>query len=182
VQRLQLVFIVALLGITAPSCARALAKAEVPLPELAPPPPPPRVVEVYADEPLPTVDPGPAETALNTPPVRPPARPAAAKPEPPKPEPARTEPERPVSTPALVLKPAPGVAASTEASIRNMLGRASKDLNRVNYAALDADGRTQYDTAKRFMQQADEALRGGNLVFAGKLADKAATMASVLVR
>ena len=56
------------------------------------------------------------------------------------------------------------------------------DLQRVNYAALDADGRAQFDIARRFMQQADDALKGGNLPFAGKLADKAATMASVLVR
>ena len=32
------------------------------------------------------------------------------------------------------------------------------------------------------MEQAEEALKGGNLAFAGKLADKAATMAAVLVR
>ena len=60
-------------------------------------------------------------------------------------------------------------------------GRAQRDLQRVNYAALDADGRAQYDTARRFMEQAEEALKGGNLAFAGKLADKAATMGAVLV-
>jgi hypothetical protein len=32
------------------------------------------------------------------------------------------------------------------------------------------------------MAQADEALKANNLAFAGKLADKAATMASILVR
>ena len=52
----------------------------------------------------------------------------------------------------------------------------------MNYEGLDSDGRTQYDTAKRFLQQAEEALKSGNLVFAGKLADKAATMTAVLVR
>jgi hypothetical protein len=182
VHRFQLVLIV-VLGLSAGACAKALAKTEPVMPELAPPPPPPRVVETYVDEPVPTVEPGPAETALNTPPARPPARPPAAKPEPPKPEPARTEPERPSpSAPALTLKQAPGATANTEASIRNLLGLAAKDLQRVNYPALDADGRTQYDTARRFMQQAEDALRSGNLVFAGKLADKAATMASVLVR
>ena len=63
-----------------------------------------------------------------------------------------------------------------------MLRRASRDLSRVNYTSLNADGKAQYDTARRFMQQAEEAVRAGNLVFAGKLADKSATMASVLVR
>jgi hypothetical protein len=80
------------------------------------------------------------------------------------------------------LKPAPGVAAKTEASIRELLGRALRDLQRVNYAALDADGRVQFDIARRFMEQAEEALKGGNLAYAGKLADKAATMGAVLVR
>jgi hypothetical protein len=182
VQRCQLGLVV-LLSLATASCARALAKAEPVMPELVPPPPPPRVVEIYIDEPVPTVEPGPAETALNSPPVRPPARPPVAKPDPPKPEPARPEPEKASpTTPALTLKQAPGASASTVASIRNLLGLAQKDLNRVNYPALDVDGRTQYDTARRFMQQAEDALRGGNLVFAGKLADKAATMAAVLVR
>jgi hypothetical protein len=183
VRRIQLGLIVALIAISCASCARALAKTEPAMPELVPPPPPPRVVGIYVDEPVPTVEPGPAETALNTPPPRPPARPPQPKPELPKPEPPRVEPERPSATaPALTLKPAPGASAITEASIRDLLDRANKNLQRVNYAALDADGRTQYDTARRFIQQADEALRGSNLVSAGKLADKAATMASVLVR
>ena len=55
--------------------------------------------------------------------------------------------------------------------------RRPRDLERVVYQSLDADGRAQYDTARRFMQQADEALKARNVVFAGKLADKAATMA-----
>ena len=92
-------------------------------------------------------------------------------------------PDRPTPPPpALTLKPAPGTETKTEASIRALMSRATRDLQRVNYAALDADGRAQYDTARRFMQQAEEALKNGNLAFAGKLADKAATMAAVLVR
>ncbi|MGH9175462.1 MAG: hypothetical protein ACRD1H_13945 [Vicinamibacterales bacterium] len=153
------------------------------MPVLEPPPPPPRVVETYIDEPLPTVEPSPVDAALITPPSRPPTRPPAIRTEPAKPEPSRTEPDRPTTTPpALTLKPAPGVEAKTEASIRELLARAARDLQRINYAALGADGRAQYDTARRFMQQAEEALKGGNLAFAGKLADKAATMGAVLVR
>ena len=165
------------------ACAKARARTEPVMPVLAPPPPPPRIIETYHDEPVPTVEPSPVDAALITPPSRPPARPPAVRTEPPKPEPARTEPGRPTSAPpALTLKPAPGVAAKTEASIRELLGRARRDLQQVNYAALGADGRAQYDTARRFMDQAEEALKGGNLAFAGKLADKAATMGAVLVR
>jgi hypothetical protein len=173
--------VVTLAALTAAACAKARAQTEPELPTLSPPPPPPRIIETYADEPLPTVEPSPAETALATPPARPPARPRAARPETAKPEPPRLEPER-SDAPPLTLKLAPAVEARTEASIRSLIGQAGRDLQRVNYAALDRDGRAQYDAARRFMEQAEEALKNGNLPFAGKLADKAATMAGVLVR
>ena len=67
-------------------------------------------------------------------------------------------------------------------AIRDLLTRATRDLSRVNSASLNSDGRAQYETARRFIQQAEDALRARNIVFAGKLADKAATMAAVLVR
>ena len=178
----QLVLIVAVAVATSAGCAKVQARTEPVMPVLEPPPPPPRTIEVYVDQPVATVEPSPVDTALATPPSRPPVRPPVVKPEPAKPEPARTEPERPANTPALTLKPVPGEQSKTEASIRALMGRASRDLQRVNYAALDADGRAQYDTARRFMDQADDALKAGNLPFAGKLADKAATMAAVLVR
>jgi hypothetical protein len=105
------------------------------------------------------------------------------QPEPPKVEETPVMLERPENAaPAMTLKPGPSVQAQTEASIRALLDRAGRDLQRVNYAALDADGRTQFDTARRFKEQAEDALKGANLPYAGKLADKAATMASMLVR
>ena len=58
--------------------------------------------------------------------------------------------------------------------------RAGVDLNRIDYRALNADARTQYDTAKRFIQQAADAIRAKNLPFAKNLADKAATLATQL--
>lgn len=154
------------------------------MPELAPPPPPPRVVEHYAPDPIPTVDPSPADTALTAPPTRATTKPATPRVEPAaKPEPAMPAPDPPApQSPSLTLRPAPGSASTTEASIRNLLGRATRDLGRVNYGALSIDGKAQFDTARRFIEQSEAALRSGNLVLAGKLADKAATMASVLVR
>lgn len=179
---LQLFLVLVLAGVSGAACAKARASTAPVMPVLAPPPPPPRVVEQYPDEPVPTIEPGPVDAALTTPPVKTPPRPPA-KPDPPKPEPPPAEPEpAAAATPALTLKPAPGVAGQTEASIRALLDRAARDLQRVNYAMLNADGRVQYDTARRFMQQSEDAMKGGNLAFAGKLADKAATMAAVLVR
>jgi hypothetical protein len=171
--------LVSMLGV---GCTRARANTEIVIPELVPPPPPPRVIETFALEPVPTIEPSPVESALTTPPARTPPRPAT-KPEPPKVEELPAVPERIVpQSPALTLKPGPSVLAQTEASIRALLERASRDLGRVKYAALNADGRAQFDTARGFMQQAAEALKTANLPFAGKLADKAATMAAILVR
>jgi len=165
------------------ACAKARAHTEVPLPVLTPPEAPKRNIESYPDEPVPTVEPLSIDAALASPPPRPAARTPAPRPEPPKAEPARSEPAPAAAAPpALTLKPAPGTENKTQASIRDLMARAQKDLQRVQYAALDADGRAQYDTARRFIDQAEEAMKSGNLAFAGKLADKAATLALVLIR
>lgn len=176
----SLVPIVLLTASLTACAAKAQVRTEPEVPPLASPPPPPRVVAVYAPEPEPTPVAPPVEPA----PVRPPARPA--RPEQ-KPEPVVTTPEpveaaRPSPPPALTLTPSPGSESQTLAAIRELLGRASRDLSRVNAASLNSDGKAQYDQARGFIQQAEEALKTRNIVFAGKLADKAATMAAVLVR
>lgn len=160
--------------------AKAQVRTEPEVPPLDPPPPPPRVVALYAPEP----EPAPPPPAVEPPaPARPPARPSRpeqkAEPVSPMPEP---EPARPSPAPALTLTPSPGSEAQTLTAIRDLLARANRDLSRVNAASLSGDGRAQYDQARRFIQQAEEALKTRNIVFAGKLADKAATMAAVLVR
>jgi hypothetical protein len=172
-----------LLTMTLGACAaKAQVRTEVELPTLDPPPPPPRIVAIYTPEPdalpmAPAVEPAT--------PVRPPTR--APRPEQ-KPEPVIPIPEpaeaavRPPAPPSLTLTPSPGSEAQTVNAIRDLLGRATRNLSRVNSASLNNDGRAQYDTARRFIQQAEEALKTRNIVFAGKLADKAATMAAVLVR
>ena len=177
---------VALIVIMTASLGACAAKAQVrtdpPLPLLDPPAPPPRVVAAYEPEPEPLAVTPPAEP---TAPVRPPVRPP--RPEQ-KPEPAATTPEpvdnaaRPAPGPSLTLTPSPGSEAQTVTAIRELLAHASRDLSRVNIASLNTDGRSQYDTARRFIQQAEDALKTRNIVFAGKLADKAATMAAVLIR
>lgn len=154
------------------------------MPMLAPPEVPPRIVAEYApDPPLPAEPVSPE--AVTPPPraVRPPRR-----------EPARTEPAEepqgppvaaapaPVPSPPLMLQTPGSNAQAADQSVRTLLARAARDLGRVDYQTLDADGKAQYDTARRFMQQADDALKARNVMFAGKLADKAAAMAAVLVR
>ena len=169
-------------------CAKTKAATEPEMPALATPPPPPRLIaplEVEA-QPEPSVEPD--ETPAKRPRPSRPARPEAARPTESRTDTGKTdltEPTRGEATPSdaapLLRTQQPGDDAAQERNIRDLLSRASTDLAQVDYGALGVDARSQYDTAKRFIQQAYEALRSRNLVFAGNLADKAATLASVLV-
>jgi hypothetical protein len=67
-----------------------------------------------------------------------------------------------------------------ERKILTQLGQAKADLGRINYQNLSSDGRTQYDMARRFVSQAEDALKAKNLVFATTMAEKAATLATQL--
>ncbi len=58
--------------------------------------------------------------------------------------------------------------------------RATTDLNRIDYRVLNTDARTQYDTAKSLIKQAESAVNSKNLVFAKSVADKAAALAAQL--
>mgnify|MGYP003577383526 CR=1 FL=1 len=161
--------------------AKAQVLTETPMPSLDPPPPPPRVVAAYAPEPEPVAVTPAVEPAI---PARPPSRPSrpAQTPEPAANTTETAESAARPAPPSLTLTPTPGSESQTAAAIRDLLERAKRDLSRVNSASLNNDGRAQYDTARRFIQQAEEALKARNIVYAGKLADKAATMAAVLVR
>jgi len=71
--------------------------------------------------------------------------------------------------------------AEVEANIRVVLSKAQNDLNRIDYARLNNNGKSQYDQAKRFVSMSEESIRSRNLVYAGTLADKAAELAAQLV-
>jgi outer membrane biosynthesis protein TonB len=176
-------FCLAALPLIPTGCAHASAKTTPDMPALEMPAPPPRDVEpneTEAPPPVPLV----AEPARNTPSRPRPVTRDPAKPDPPKAEPPPVEPPKPVDEPPKApptLQMAPATAeGELERSIRASLVRADADLSRVDYRALNADARTQYDTAKRFVRQAADAIRMKNLVFAKNLADKAATLAAQL--
>ena len=180
-----------LLAGCASGCMRAQART-TPTPKAPPldmPAPPPRVVEpndASASQPVPLVE----EPARNTPPRSLQAVPAQPKAEPAKPDPPKVGPsvealkpaeESPKVQPPPTLQTTPaGTEGQVERKIRGLLAHASNDLNRIDYRALNADARTQYDTARRFVSQAEEALRAKNLMFADNLADKAAVLAAQL--
>jgi outer membrane biosynthesis protein TonB len=170
----------------ASACSHAQAKV-VPDGPLEVPAPPPRDVEPAESEP-PQVVPLAQEPARNTP-ERP--RPAPVTREPPRaetprpePAPAPVEPPKPVDEPpkpANTLQTTPPTAeGELERGVRAAILKATADLNRVDYRALNNDARNQYDTAKRFIRQADDAIKSKNLVFAKTVADKAIVIAAQL--
>ena len=177
-------------ALAVPACTRAQAKVTPDMP-LEVPAAPPRDVEVADSEPPPPATLVP-EPARNTPATR--TRPATRAPrpeapppptEPPKPEPPQPESPKPIEDkppppPTTLQTTPPSVEGEVERGIRASLARANSDLSRVDYRALNNDARTQYDTAKRFVQQADRALHEKNLVFAKSVADKAAALAAQL--
>ncbi len=187
VRRLFLTFV--LLALAAAGCARTHAKTEPERPGLEMPTPPPHVVPPPEPE-KPAQTPPPEPETPQPRPTRPRAsapRSTEPKVEAPKPEkkpepppPTEVKPLPPAPTPTL--QPAlPTAPTEMERQVREQLSQAARDLARVDYGGLNADGKSQYDTAKRFIEQADQALRDKNLVFAQKLAEKAAGLAAVLL-
>ena len=162
------------------ACAKARAESapegpplQIPLPPehvLVPVEPPAETASIPEPEPAPA----PAAAAPRTP---------AARPAPPKPQPtppvAAAAPAPP-SEPRELTAPSPASGAN-ERSVRDLLTRAARDLNRVDYMRLSTDSRAQYEQSKRFSEQAEQALKERNLIFAATLADKAATLAAELL-
>jgi outer membrane biosynthesis protein TonB len=153
---------------------------------LAVPPPPERDIESTDVEAPPPPPPEPTPEAPRTAPPRPRPAPPREQPraEPPKPEPPPTEAPKPEEAPRGTPSPLQTTPATAEGElergVRATLTRAANELNRIDYRGLNADAKIQYDTAKRFIKQADDAVRSKNLVFAKNLADKAATIADQL--
>lgn len=177
---------IVLAAATLSGCLHANAKSVVDSPPLDMPQPPPRIVETVE-----VVPPAPASLVEEPAhqPVRVPAR-QAPRAEPPRAESPKAEvpAESPKTAedsqkPPTTLQTTPAVVeGEVERVIRSAIARANADLSRVDYRALSKDGKTQYDTAKRFIQQAENALepRTRNLLFARNLADKASALAAQL--
>jgi outer membrane biosynthesis protein TonB len=165
-------------------CARAHAKT-VPQVADAPlevPAPPPHEVETTEVEEPPPPPPAPAPEPPKAAPPRPRPAPAPPKPEPkPEPPPEAPKPEEPPRPGSGTLQTTPAtVEGELERGVRATLQRATDELNKVNLRGLNADAKVQYDTARRFIRQADDAVKAKNLVFAKNLADKAVVIADQL--
>lgn len=188
--------IVPLAGLLAAACASAQAKGANDKPALDVPPPPPHVIELPAEplEPVAEV-PGTATppSGSGT------SRPGRTRESPPKPASGESKPEAkpdqptggtpPTETPAPVppSTPAPQLktpqTADTGAAARNVrttIDRAKNTLATVNFGPLSNERKKAYNDAKLFLQQAEDALKEGNVVFAQAVATKAETLAREL--
>jgi hypothetical protein len=134
-----------------------------------------QIVEAPAPEPLPVPEPTPPAPAKPTV-TRTPVREREA------PAPVAAQPAPAPQTPPAEATAVRAASAADERLVREQLTKAANDLNRVDYKRLSAAGKSQYDQSKRFADEAQQAIKKRDFVYALTLADKAATLAAELVR
>ena len=155
-------------------CLRAEAKTPAPAPVLQTPEPPARLVIPVSIEP-----PAPTPTPTPTPTPRPATNTGGRA----------TAPPPPVTPPVQEATPPPPTVLQTNASqtdlekrAKDRLEVAQRDLLRVSAMTLGKDAQEQYQSAKRFVRMAQDALAAKNFVQAVYCADKAATLAGLLAK
>jgi hypothetical protein len=177
------------MSVAAGACSTTTrAQAPQDQPTLVVPPVPPRVI----DPPRPT-EPATIEAVpdLPTPPASLPrpkptrdpkggeSKPDANKPETPDPATSQPAPAQPVP-PLRSLTLTGADAPETVRQIRDTINRVDVTLKTVHYPGLSNDRKANYDAAKGWAKQAEEALDKNDLVLAKSLADRADTIAKQL--
>ncbi|MEN3339910.1 MAG: hypothetical protein V7647_3586 [Acidobacteriota bacterium] len=171
------------------ACASAQAKSPADRPTLEVPPVPPRVIEA---KPL---TPPPPEPVDDLPPVAP-LPPRARNTSPPRettkvePKPADPAPavEQPVATAAAPASPpvpqlrTPDTVDGPEATrqVRDVIDRARRGLESIDYRRLSTERRQQYDSAKLMVTKSEDALKQSDFGLARQLAEKADRLAKEL--
>jgi hypothetical protein len=64
--------------------------------------------------------------------------------------------------------------------LNETISRAGRTLSTIDYRALPRPSQIQYDMAKRFIEQSEEAMKTRNYTAAQLMAEKAATIAKEL--
>ena len=109
-----------------------------------------------------------------------PRTPVASTPQPPAAPPVAQTPE-PARTPPPELRPAgPAGKSLTNAQLRERLVRTKQKLDAIDRRRLSPGKRTDYDSARRFLDQANDAAKLNNLLLAESSVDKAETLADGL--
>ncbi len=168
------------------ACASAQAKSPADRPALEVPPVPPRVIEA---KPLEAPPPEPVEELPPVAQLPPRARPTAR--EAVRVEPKTQEPAPPADQPlASVAPPAPPVpllrtpgtvdGPGATRQVNEVIERARRALNAIDYRRLTAERRNQYDSAKLMVTESENALKKSEFEFARNLAEKADRLAREL--
>ena len=133
-----------------------------------------QVAEAPEPEPPPAPEPAvPPKPTVTAPPPRPRAEAPPSQPA------ATPQPE----TATVRVAPAPtSTSAADERKVRDLMGKASADLARVDYKRLSKEGQAQYDQSKRFSEDAQAAIKERRFEYALTLAEKAADIAAELAR
>lgn len=115
------------------------------------------------------------------------AEPKPAQQETPGPTEAESQLKPPPAAPAAPVSPSPELRTidtpdppRAMRSVRDTIERAGRTLAQIDYGKLPKPSQLQYDMAKRFIEQAEEALRAKNFTAAQLMADKAETIAKEL--
>jgi hypothetical protein len=156
----------------AAACGKVQAKTPAPPPALTVPEPPTRVVMPVNVDPPATEKPVPATTTRPTA-GRPAATPVASPT--PTPAPPTTEATPPVLQTSANL-------ADLENKARERVEKAQKDLGRITRKSLGKDAQDQFDSAERFLRMATDAMKMKNFVYASFCAEKASTLAELLIK
>jgi hypothetical protein len=169
--------------VLAGACSSNPARTSIAVP-LEIPEPPPRVAmaPVPAAEPPAAAVPVPASRPTAEIPQSAPPRTAAATPAPAPPpvpasqviEPARTQP------PLDLLPAGPAGRTPTATQVRDSLTRIKQKLDSIDRRRLNAGRRADYDSARRFLGQAEAAVKVNNLMLAESSAEKAEMLADGL--
>jgi hypothetical protein len=178
----------AIVALASGACATARAKPVAEPARLDVPAPPPRVIVPAGPEAI-SGTPTPVDTG--TKPAQPPRlgnprqKPTEQKtdaPRPPDPPAAATVPLPATVAPAATLQQELPAAARNELKkqVNDQLSLAKANLGKVTRKNLSRDEQAQFDTAEQFIKQAQQALDENNLVFAAKVAEKAAGLAASL--
>ena len=150
------------------------------------PEPPPRVAidpvpAVVAEAPSAPERPAPPVPAAR-PPSSGPSTPAAATAPPPQPPTTPvTVAEPPRTTPPPELRPAGGAGRTPTASqVRDSVVRTKQKLDQIDRRRLNTGKQNDYDSARRFLSQAEAAVKENNLLLAESSVEKAETLADGL--
>jgi len=170
--------------VVASACSSNPARTSTAVP-LEIPEPPPRVAmdPVPAAEPRAESVPVPASRPTAEIPTNAPPRTAAAAPAP-APPPTQTvpviEPTTRTAPPPDLLPAGPPGRKPTVTQVLDAVTRTKQKLDAIDRRRLNSGRRADYDSARRFLAQAEEAVKGNNLMLAESSAEKAETLADGL--